>query len=104
MRGRRVEVGHGQERVRRGLQPDQVRALRRRAGLVELDVLQSPAAELVHEHAGPEVPAGRQRDGVARLEQREEQRRRRGRPRGEEERLSIRRALEGGQLPLGLDP
>ena len=51
----RLEVGHRQERVRRRLQPDQVGAVGRRAGLVELDVLEPPAAELVHDHAGAEV-------------------------------------------------
>ena len=55
MRGGRLEVGHGQERVRRRLQPDRGRRRRRRAGLVELDEAQAPALECVEEHAGAVV-------------------------------------------------
>ena len=44
MRGRRLEVRHRQERVRRRLEPDEVDAVGRRARLVELDLLDAPAA------------------------------------------------------------
>ena len=42
VRGGCVEVGEGQERVRRRLEPDQIGAGRRRGGLVELDVDANP--------------------------------------------------------------
>ena len=45
MSGGRLEVGHCQERIRRRLEPDEVGAGRRRAGLVELDEPQAPALE-----------------------------------------------------------
>ena len=44
-----LEVGHRQERVRRCLEPDELDAVGRRAGLVELHVLEAPALELAEE-------------------------------------------------------
>ena len=44
MRRRRLEARHREERVRRGLEPDEIDAVGRRAGLVELDRLDAPAA------------------------------------------------------------
>src|SRR5581483_12159551 len=93
-----------QERVRRRLEPDQVDAVGRRPGLVELDALEAPAAELLaHDHAGAEVAAFGERDLPSGLEQCEQQRRRRRRARREEERLAVRRTLERRELPLRRD-
>ena len=68
----RFEVGHRQERIRRRLDPDEVGACGRRAGLVEEDVLEPPALELAEENAGPVVRVLRQRDRRAGREQRRE--------------------------------
>ena len=51
--GRRLEVGHRQERVRRRLQPDDVDPAGRRSRLVELDVPDSPALERPEEQRVP---------------------------------------------------
>jgi hypothetical protein len=95
----RLEVRHGEERVRRRLQPDEVDATGRRAGLVELDVAESPAAELAEEDAGAEVGALGERDGPSGLQQREDDRGARGGARGEEHGLA---AVELTERPLGL--
>ena len=52
VRGRGVEVGHRQERVRRRLEPDEVDAVGRRAGLVELDDVERPSGSSAR-RAGP---------------------------------------------------
>ena len=95
----RLEVGHRQERVGRRLEPDELDAVGRRAGLVELDVLEAPALELAEERRRPVVAALGDRDRVARLQQREDERGRRAGARGEEERLAAleltERALRG---------
>ena len=51
MRCRGREVRHRQERIRGRLEPDEVDPVRRRAGLVELDLRDAPARELVEHHA-----------------------------------------------------
>ena len=96
-RGRRgLKVRHGQKRVRGRLEPDQVDAVRRRAGLVELDEAEAPALQGPHEDDGSEVPALRHRDGRPGLERRD-----RARAGGEEQRRAV---LELAQCPLGSDP
>ena len=101
VRGGGLEVGHRQERVRRRLDPDEVGAGRRRAGLVEEDVPEPPALELGEEDAGAVVGVLRERDRRAGREQREHERGRRAHPRREEQRLA---AVELAELPLRLDP
>ena len=101
VRRSRLEVGHRQERVRGRLQEDEVGAVRRRPGLVELDVAQAPLLEPGEEAAGPEVGALGEGDRLPRLEQREHQRRDRAGPGGEEERVA---ALELAERVLGRDP
>jgi hypothetical protein len=54
-RGCGLEVGHRQERIRAGLEPDEVGILRRRACVIELDETEPPAAELAEDHRGHEV-------------------------------------------------
>jgi hypothetical protein len=103
MGGGPLEIRHRQERVRGRFQPQDVDAGRRRAGLVELDVLESPAPELVHDHAGAEVRAFGERDGLTGLEEREQPRRHGGGAGGEQERLTLRSALERSELPLSRD-
>ena len=49
VRGRGLEVRHRQERVRGRLEPDEVDAVGRRPGLVELDVPDAPALELAEQ-------------------------------------------------------
>ena len=61
VRGRRLEVRHRQERVRRRLEPDEIDAVGRRPGLVVLDLLDAPAPQLVEHHAGAVVRASRAR-------------------------------------------
>ena len=65
MCSRGLEVGHREEGVRRRFEPDEVDAVGRRAGLVELDDVQAPAFELAEEDAGSEVGAFGERDRVA---------------------------------------
>ena len=72
-RGRGLEVRHRLERVRRSLEPDELHAFRRRAGLVELDVLEAPLAECLERDAGAEVAALGERDRVPRLQERQDQ-------------------------------
>src|SRR5207244_9758186 len=69
MGGRRVEVGHRQEWIRRRLEPDELHARGRRTGLVELEVAQPPPLELRERDAGAVVRALGERDRVARREQ-----------------------------------
>src|SRR5207247_5367124 len=64
MRRRGLEVGHREEGIRRGLEPDEVDTMRRRAGLVELDDPESPALELAKDDARSEVRTFGQRDRV----------------------------------------
>ena len=115
MRGRRVEVGKREEGVRRRLEPDEIRAGRRRARLVELDDRQPPAFELLEEEPDAVVRPLRDRDGLAGLEQAERRRRRGRHARCEEERVPAlelaERLLRGdagrmrvphvGEFPLG---
>ena len=61
-----LEVGHRQERVRRRLDPHEIDALGRRARLVELDLADAPASELVEHGAGPVVGAFCERDRLSR--------------------------------------
>ena len=86
--GRGLEVGHRQKRVRRRLEPHELYALRRRTGLVELDVLQAPALEDPEHRRRPEVAALGNGDRVARAEQPEHDRGRRPGAGREEERLA----------------
>src|SRR3954469_24888564 len=57
MGGRGLEVRHRQKRIRGRLEPDEVRTVRRRSGLVELDDVQPPAPELAERDARSEVRA-----------------------------------------------
>ena len=70
MRGGGLEVGHREERVRRRLQPDELDAVGRRPGLVELHVLEAPARELAEERRRPVVAALGDRDVSPGFEQR----------------------------------
>ena len=60
-----LEVGHGQEGIRRRLEPDEVDLAWRRARLVELDDIEAPALELVEQDSGTEVRAFGQGDCVS---------------------------------------
>ena len=64
-----LEVGHRQERVRGRLEPDELDAVRRRARLVELDVLQAPPLEDAEHRGRAEVTALGDRDRVPGPEQ-----------------------------------
>ena len=76
-------------------------ALGRRAGLVELDLAEAPALERPRSVTARAVVRARgERDRVARREERERERGRRGRARREEERLA---AVEPRERRLGLD-
>ena len=75
----RLEVGHRQERVRRCLEPHEVDAVRRRAGLVELDEPETPLLESAQKQRSPVVTALCERDRLARLAERKHQRRDRAR-------------------------
>ena len=99
VRGRRLEVGEGEERVRRRLDPHEVGLGGRCGRLVELDVAEAPALELAERLAGAVVGAGGERDRRARPEKREDERRGRGRARGKEQRVA---AVELAEQPLGL--
>ena len=59
MRGGELEVGHGEERVRGRLDPDEVGRHRRRARLVVLDVAEAPALERAP-YAPPTDPVDRE--------------------------------------------
>ena len=87
VRGRGLEVRHRQERVRRRLEPDELHALRRGPGLIELDVLEAPLAECLECDAGAEIAALGERDRVARLQEREDECSRRAAPGREEQGL-----------------
>ena len=95
----RLEVGDGQERVRRRLDPDEIGVRGRSAGLVELDEAQAPPLELAEEDACPVVGIARERDRVAGLEQGEDERRR-GRRAGREQERGA--AVERLERALGL--
>ena len=99
VRGGRLEIRHRQERIRRRLDPDELHAVRRRSGLVELDVAEPPALQRLEGHARAEVAARRERDRVARLQRREHERRRRARAGREQQR---RAAVELAQPRLRL--
>ena len=88
VRGGGLEVGHRQEWVRRSLEPDELDALGRRPGLVELHVLQAPALELAEESRCPVVAAFGDGDRGTGLEQSQDDRRRRSCTGGEEECLA----------------
>src|SRR6185312_16297762 len=104
MPGGRLEIRHGQERVRRRFEPDEVDVVGRWTGLVELDRFEPPAAEfLPHHHTGAEVATFGQGNRLPGLEEREQQRESGRGARGEEERLSVRSTFECSQLPLCLD-
>ena len=60
--GRRLEVGHRQQRVRGRLDEDQVGPVGRRPGLVELDDVDAPRRKVVEEHAVAVVGALGERD------------------------------------------
>jgi len=96
-----LEVGHREERIRRGLEPHEVDAVGRRAGLVELDDLEPPALELAEQDAGPVIRAFSEGDGGAGGEEGEHERCRRTAAGCEEQRVT---AVELSELPLGLDP
>src|SRR5262245_53886584 len=83
-----LDVGHRQEGVGRRLEPDELHALRRRARLVELDVLQPPALEHAEHRRRPVVTTFGDCDRVARGEQRENDRGRRAGAGREEQRLA----------------
>ncbi len=97
MGGRSLEVGHRQQRVRRRLQKDEVGAGGRRAGLVELDVPDAPLGEPVEESCMTVVGAGRERDGRAGSQQRQDDGRHGPHAGGEEERAP---ALEPAEFLL----
>ena len=94
-----LEVGHREVRIRRGLEPDELDALGRRAGLVELDVAQPPAGERLEGDTGAEVTPLGERDRVAGLEHREHERGRRAAAGGKEQ---CPAAVELAEAFLGL--
>ena len=94
--GSRFEIRHREVRVGRRLQPDELDTLRRRPGLVELDDAEPPRRERGEGDAGAVVPAAGERDRVARLEQRQGERRRRtGAGREEERGAAVQLAQRG---------
>jgi hypothetical protein len=97
---RGLEIGHGQERIGRRLEPDEVDAVGRRTRLVELDEPNAPGLERAEEHSGPVVGTLGQRDGLPRLEQAEDERGGRPGAGGIHERLA---ALELRERALGRD-
>ena len=101
MCGGGFEVGHRQEGIRRRLEPDEVGALRRRPGLVELDELQAPALELLERDRGPEVGAFGERDRLTGRQERQDDAEGRGGSRREEQRLA---AFELTERTLGRKP
>src|SRR4051812_25593602 len=94
MGGRRLQVGHGQKRVRRRLEPDEVCTLRRRPGLVELDDVQPPAPELAERDACSEVRALGERNSLPRPEEGEHDCDCGARPRREQESMASLQAAE----------
>ena len=100
IRSRRFEVGHREERVRRGLDEDQVDVGRRRSGLVELDDVDAPRLQVVEEHAVAVVRPLRQRDPAARVEHRQDDGRHGAHPGWVEERVT---AVEPAELLLARD-
>ncbi len=86
MRDRRLQIRHREVRIRRSLEPDELDALGRRPGLVELDDAEAPRRERGERDAGAEVSAARQRDRVAGLQQGEDESGRRSGARRKEER------------------
>ena len=109
VRGGGLEVGHRQERIRRRLEPDELHAVGRRPGLVELHVLEAPARELPEERRRAVVAALGDRDRVARPQERQDDRGRRAGARREEKRLAAlelararaRRRLRSGARSAG---
>src|SRR6266513_973527 len=108
MRGRRLEVGHGQEGIRGRLEPDQVDSLRRGPGLVELDHAQTPASQLREGHARAEVAAFGERDRVPGRKEGEHQGGGCSRTGGEEQRVAAVQlaepafGLRAGRVPVAL--
>ena len=104
--GGRLEIGHRQERVRRRLEPDELRTARRRPRLVELDVPQIPARKRLEQATRAEVRAFGERDRLARSQRRERERRRRAGSGGEEhggaavELAEPRLCLRHGRVPV----
>src|SRR3954453_6903434 len=94
MGGRSLQVGHGQKRVRRRLEPDEVCTLRRRPGLVELDDVQPPAPELAERDACSEVRALGERNSLPRPEKGEHHCDCGARPRREQESMASLQAAE----------
>ncbi len=74
MSDRRVEIGHRQDRIRRGLDEDQVGPGGRCARLVELDDV-DPRGQMVEQLAVAVVGTLREGDRAARSEQRQQDRR-----------------------------
>ena len=100
VRGRRLEVGHRQERVRRCLDEDEVDVRRRRPGLVELDDVDAPRLQVVEQHAVAVVGTLGQRDPAARMKHRQDDRRHGAHSRRVEERVT---AVEPAELLLAGD-
>ena len=86
VRRRGLQVGQREQRVRGRLDPDEVGAVGRRSGLVELDVVEPPAAEQRERADRPVVRVLRDRDALPGLEQGEDQRGRRARAGREQQR------------------
>ena len=99
VRAQSIPVRQRQDRVRGRFDPHDV-GRRRRLGLVELDELQPPRLEHAEEHARPEVRALGQRDRLPGACEREDDRGRRGRSRGVEQRVA---ALELAESRFRLD-
>src|SRR6185437_11190968 len=82
-------------------EPDELHAVGRWPGLVELDVAEPPALEGLERDAGPEVAPLGERDRVARLQLREDEGRRCPRAGGKEDGVA---AVELAEPGLGLGP
>ena len=98
MGGSRFEIRECEVRVGGRLQPDELDAVGWSAGLVELDNAESPVCERGERDPGAVVAAAGERDRVAGLEQRQDERRRRACAGGEEQRGT---AVELAQRGLG---
>ena len=92
------EVGEGQERVRRRLEPDQIGAGRRRRVWSNSRGRQPPAPEIADQHSHAVVRIGGDRDSLSLTQQAQQRCRRRGEPRREEQRVT---AVELSQRGLG---
>ena len=99
MRCGRREVRHRQERVRGRLEPDEVDTVRRCAGLVELDLLDPPARELVEQHARSVVRTFGDRNRLPGGEERQHHRRARCGAGREQQRVA---SVELSEPSLGL--